>query len=264
MKEIPPKISILTVCYNSAKTIIDTFTSVREQNYGNIEYIVVDGGSTDGTLKLIENSDAVTKYVSEPDEGIYDAMNKGISMATGDVIGLLNADDFFDADDVLSEIARIFQNQTVDACYADLVYVQQQNTKKIVRYWQPGAFRPGAFKRGWMPPHPTFFCRKSVYQQYGDFDLRYKIAADVELLFRFLEQSEVNAVYLPRIITRMRLGGTTNQSVSNMKAQNREVLAFLDAHYGRVSRFVFFMGKFVDRTIQFIRRPKLIKNVSIH
>ena len=258
------KISVITVCYNSAKTISDTITSVARQDYPDIEHIIIDGGSSDETAEIVKQAASVSQFLSESDEGIYDAMNKGISMATGDVIGLLNADDFFEADDVLSEVAKIFQDETVDGCFADLVYVQQQNTKKVVRYWQPRAFRPGAFKRGWMPPHPTFFCRKSVYQRYGNFDLRYKIAADVELLFRFLEQNRVNAVYLPKVITRMRLGGTTNQSFSNMKVQNREILAFLDAHYGRVSRFVFFIGKFADRAVQFIRRPKLIKNVSTH
>lgn len=255
------KISIITVSHNSAKTIPDTIASVAAQDYESVEHIVVDGGSNDGTPMIIAGSNSISSFVSEPDEGIYDAMNKGIAMATGDIIGILNADDFFEANDVCSEIARIFQDKTVDACYADLVYVQQHNTKKIVRYWQPREYKPGAFKRGWMPPHPTFFCRKSVYQQFGNFDVRYKIAADVELLFRFLEKNRVNTVYLPKVITRMRLGGTTNQSFTNMKDQNAEVLSVLDAYYGRVSRLIFFIGKFADRAIQFLRRPKTIKNV---
>jgi len=249
-------ISIITVCYNSAKTIIDTFTSISEQNYESIEYIVIDGGSTDDTLKLIEDSDVVTKYVSEPDEGIYDAMNKGIAMATGDIIGILNADDFYARNDVLSMIAKVFEEPDIDACFADLVYVRQNDSKKIVRYWKSQPYRAGLFKRGWMPAHPTFFCRNEVYERYGNFDLNYTIAADVELLFRFLEKNRTNSVYLPKTIIKMRLGGTTNQSWSNINIQNHEVLSALDEHYGRVSRACFFLGKLFNRSSQFLRRPK--------
>jgi glycosyltransferase involved in cell wall biosynthesis len=250
------KISIITVCFNSAKTISDTIRSVANQEYPDIEHIIVDGGSTDGTVKLIDNASSIARYVSEPDKGIYDAMNKGIAMATGDVVGILNADDFYTSNHVVSSIAKVFENPTIDACYADLVYVDQNDTNKVVRYWRSEVFISGAFKRGWMPPHPTFFCRKSVYEENGNFDLNYKIASDVELLFRFLEDKKIRCMYLPELIIKMRLGGTTNKNLKNIIFQNREVLRFLDDYYGRVSRLHFFYCKISNRLKQFIFKPK--------
>jgi glycosyltransferase involved in cell wall biosynthesis len=250
-----PKISVITVCYNSVKTIQDTLNSIREQSYENIEYIVVDGGSTDGTIELIQGSEIVNKFLSEPDDGIYDAMNKGIAMASGEVIGILNADDFYAEKDALSHMADVFADPTVEASYADLVYVEQENTDKVVRYWKSCPYTIGKFRRGWMPAHPTFFCRKSVYTNYGKFNLNYSIAADVELLFRLLEKYRIKAVYLPRTLTKMRLGGTTNQSWRNIKTQNGEILSALDEYYGRVSRFEFFIGKILNRSSQFFRKP---------
>lgn len=249
------KISIITVCYNADLTIVDTIASIASQHYPDIEHIVVDGGSRDNTMEIVANAPSVAQFVSESDEGIYDAMNKGIAMASGDVIGFLNADDFYISGNIISEVAEIFGNPAIEACYADLVYVRQKNTASVVRYWRSGIFKNGSFKRGWMPAHPTFFCRKSVYDQFGKFSLKYHIAADVELLFRFLEQHSINTVYIPKVIIKMRLGGTTNQSCRNIKIQNQEVLSFLDAHYGRISRRVFFIGKIWDRLMQFIQRP---------
>jgi glycosyltransferase involved in cell wall biosynthesis len=250
-----PKLSIITVCFNSVDTIADTIDSVAEQNYPNVEHIVVDGGSTDGTRELISASPSVSHYLFEPDKGIYDAMNKGISLASGEIIGTLNADDFYSSQHILTDIANLFHDPGVDACYADLVYVSQTNTDNIVRYWTSRPFQSGMFRRGWMPAHPTFFCRRSLYERLGKFDLNYSIAADVELLFRFMEKSHINCIYLPKVIIKMRLGGTTNKSFKNIKKQNLEVLAFLDLFYGRVSRFIFFAGKVANRFNQFIRKP---------
>lgn len=249
-------ISIITVCFNSAGTIEDTIRSVAEQNYHDIEHIIVDGASTDGTKEIIEQAESVVNYISEPDEGIYDAMNKGIAMAKGEIIGILNADDFYANDGVLSQIAKAFEQQAVDACYADLVYVKQERTEEVVRYWKSSPYKSGLFRKGWMPAHPTFFCRKSVYEKYGNFNLNYKIAADVELLFRFLEKYRIKTVYLPRTLIKMRLGGTTNQSWRNIRTQNNEVLLALDEHYGRVSRLSFFLGKSLNRLSQFFRKPR--------
>jgi len=249
------KISIITVCFNSAETISDTIHSVASQDYPNIEHIVVDGGSTDGTLNIIANAPSVTRFVSEPDKGIYDAMNKGIEMASGDVIGILNADDFYVNEFVLNQIARVFNSKDVDACYADLVYVKETDTSNVVRYWKSQPFKPGLFLKGWMPAHPTFFVRKSVYQQHGLFNLNYRIAADVEMLFRLLEVKQINTVYLPETIIKMRLGGTTNKSLKNIQKQNQEVLMILDAYYDRISRIHFFVSKILNRCQQFLSRP---------
>jgi glycosyltransferase involved in cell wall biosynthesis len=249
-------ISIITVSFNSADTIKDTIRSVAEQNYPDIEHIIVDGGSTDGTKEIIADSVSVTSYVSEPDKGIYDAMNKGIDMASGDIIGILNADDFYANGDVLREVAGLFEEPSVDAAYADLTYVRQSDTNKVVRYWKSSPYGSMLFRKGWMPPHPTFFCRKSIYEKYGKFNLDYKIAADVELLFRLLEKHRIKAVYLPKTLIKMRLGGTTNQSWTNIRNQNQEVLSVLDNYYGRVSRLKFFIGKLLNRTSQFFRRPR--------
>lgn len=220
-----------------------------------MEHIIIDGGSTDGTVEIIANASSVDKYISEPDEGIYDAMNKGLALAKGDIIGMLNADDFYETDDVLAQVAKVFERPDVDACYADLVYVKQCDTSKVVRYWKSVSYRPGLFTQGWMPAHPTFFCRKSAYSQFGAFDIDYKIAADVELLFRFLEKYRLNSVYLPQTLIRMRLGGTTNRSWHNIKTQNSEILTMLDKYYGHVNRFRFFWGKFCHRLSQFLLRP---------
>ncbi len=249
------KISIITVCYNSAHTLPDTIRSVAEQDYPEIEHIIVDGGSTDGTVDILEKAPSVACFVSESDKGIYDAMNKGIAMATGDVVGILNADDFYLNNSVISQIAQIFNNEDVDACYANLVYVKETDTNKIIRYWRSQPFKPGLFLKGWMPAHPTFFVRKSVYQQHGLFNLNYRIAADVEMLFRLLEVKRINTVYLPETIIKMRLGGTTNKSLKNIQKQNQEVLMILDAYYDRVSRIHFFVSKILNRCQQFLSRP---------
>jgi glycosyltransferase involved in cell wall biosynthesis len=250
------KISIITVCYNSIETIPDTLNSIEQQDYENIEYVVVDGGSTDGTVEYIERSGIVNRFVSEADNGIYDAMNKGIAIASGEIIGFLNADDFYANNHVLGLVAKAFEDPLVDACFADLVYVKQNDTDRVVRYWKSGSFKPGHFKHGWMPAHPTFFCRRYVYERYGLFDLNYNIAADVELLFRFLEKCRIRVVYLPVIFTKMRLGGKTNQSWKNIKVQNAEVLHALDEYYGHVSRTSFFFCKVINRLRQFLLRPK--------
>lgn len=257
------KISIITVSYNSAKTIPDTIASVAAQDYESVEHIVVDGGSNDGTVQIVAGSTSISSFVSEPDEGIYDAMNKGLSMASGDIIGILNADDFYASNTVLTDIAKVFSDEKIDACYGDLVYVDADKARRVVRYWVSRKFKPGLFKRGWMPAHPTFFCRRSVYEQFGTFDLNYKIAADVELLFRFLEKFRIRSAYVPQVLIKMRLGGTTNQSFKNIKIQNSEVLTALDKHYGKVSRFIFFLGKILNRSSQFLIRPKA-KNEELH
>jgi len=202
------KVSIITVCLNSAVTIEDTITSVMVQDYKDIEHIVVDGASTDGTRKILQKyRNRISSCISESDKGIYDAMNKGIRLATGDVIGFLNADDVYAYDKVIWEVLALLTADHLDAVYGDLAYVDHKDASKVVRYWQAGEYRPNAFYYGWVPPHPAFFCRKSVFERYGAFNTKYKTAADFELMLRFIEKHRITLGYIPKILVRMRPGG---------------------------------------------------------
>lgn len=250
------KISIITVCYNSAKTIRDTLNSIAIQDYPNIEHIIVDGGSSDDTLTLIAQYPSVTALVSESDAGIYDAMNKGISLATGDIIGFLNSDDIYANEKILSQVAQVFSNASVDACYADLVYVDQTDTNKIIRYWQSQPFKPGLFKAGWMPAHPTFFVRRPIYQKAGGFDLNYPRQADFELTMRFLEVYKINAVYINQIWVRMRMGGVSNNSVLGVIKGNIEAYHACKKNKISVSMWPFIIHKIASRIPQFFSKPK--------
>lgn len=215
------KISIITIAYNSEETIEDTIVSVINQSYKNIEYIIIDGGSTDGTLSIIEKyKDKITIVVSEPDKGIYDAMNKGVENATGELVGILNSDDFYANNDVISNIAKnIGEN---DSIYADLVYVDRENPEKIIRYWKSGNYKPNAFIKGWMPPHPTFFLKKSIYNKFGNYNLTLKSAADYELMLRMIHKEKISITYFPEVITKMRVGGQSNASLNNRLKANKE------------------------------------------
>ena len=208
------KISVITVTYNCAQVVIDCLASVSGQSYSDVEHIVVDGESFDGTMDVLEvHGSQLALLVSEPDAGIYDAMNKGIAFASGDIVGFLNADDFYVNDSVLETVAKLFADDpTLEACYADLMYVDQFDKTRIVRYWKSSPFLSGSFARGWCPPHPTFFVRRSVYERFGGFDLGYRIAADVELMMRFLEVNKLRVKYVPDAWVKMRMGGTTNKN----------------------------------------------------
>lgn len=187
------RVSIITVCFNSASTVRDTIESVVAQSHADIEYIVIDGGSTDDTLKILgQYRPHIATLISEPDRGIYDAMNKGIALATGDVIGMINSDDFYACSGSIAKVVKALEDDTLDACFGDLCYVDQQDTSKIVRYWKAGEYRPGAFAHGWCPPHPSFFVRRRVYERLGYFNLNYRIAADAELMMRFLEVGRIS------------------------------------------------------------------------
>lgn len=220
-----PKISIVTVCFNSARTIEETLISIQAQNYPHIEHIIVDGASTDNTLQIVQaHQEKITQIISEPDKGVYDAMNKGIACASGEVIGFLNADDIYASQDVLSQIALVFQDPKIQACYGDLVYFSDKQPEKVYRYWRSRSFVPGLFAKGWCPAHPTFFVRKSVYERCGGFNLSYRLGNDVELMMRFLEKYQIASVYLPRILVKMRLGGISNRGLRNIIIQNAEIL----------------------------------------
>jgi glycosyltransferase involved in cell wall biosynthesis len=204
------KVSIITVCFNSVATIEDTIESVLAQDHRDIEYIVIDGGSTDGTLDILKKyRGRISKCISEPDRGIYDAMNKGIRLSTGDIIATLNSDDIYADRSVVGHMVGFISSSGLDAGYGDLVYVDRR-LKNIVRTWRPGPYKQGAFRRGWVIPHPAFFCRKEVFSKYGFFSDKFRIAADFELMLRFLEKYHITVDYLPEMIVKMRIRGKAN------------------------------------------------------
>jgi glycosyltransferase involved in cell wall biosynthesis len=208
-------VSIITATYNSESTIKDTLTSIESQSYPNIEHLIIDGCSTDKTLQVVQEFNHVCKVVSEPDKGIYDAMNKGIGLAKGDIIGILNSDDFYPDNNVIADVVNHFKETNCEALYADLIYVDADNKSRVIRKWKSGEFNGENFLIGWMPPHPTFFVKKEVYERLGNFDLRLKSAADYELLLRFLYKEKIITSYLPRVLVHMRSGGMSNRSLKN-------------------------------------------------
>ena len=216
------KISIITATYNSAATVRDTLLSVSGQHHGEVEHIIVDGGSRDGTLDIVASFPHVDRVITGKDSGIYDAMNKGIGAATGEVIGILNSDDVYVDATVLSEVAAAFSDPAVMTVYADLQYVDAADLQKVKRNWISGRFRPRRFYYGWMPPHPTFFVRRSVYDRAGLFHLSLRSAADYELMLRILVKLAMPAHYIPRVIVKMRAGGMSNASLFNRLRANKE------------------------------------------
>jgi glycosyltransferase involved in cell wall biosynthesis len=216
------RISIITATFNSAATVKATMECIAGQDHPDVEHIIVDGRSADNTLEIVAGFPHVAKIVSEKDQGIYDAMNKGIRMATGDVIGILNSDDVYTTTGVLSAVAGAFTDPAVLTFYADLQYVHPDNPERVIRTWKTGPFKKGNFYYGWMPPHPTFFVRKEVYEQAGLFNPDLRSAADYELMLRFLLKMGMPAHYLPEVIVKMRAGGMSNASLSNRLRANQE------------------------------------------
>jgi glycosyltransferase len=217
------KVSIITISYNSAETIEDTIKSVVSQDYPNIEYIIIDGASKDATLSIVDKyKDKIAKVISEKDKGIYDAMNKGVQNATGDIIGILNSDDYYYDTTVISEVVRLFELEKTDGLYADLVYVDRTDSDKIIRYWKSGNYKPGKFLQGWMPPHPTFFVKKEVYQNFGLYNTELRSAADYEYMLRVIHKHGISLTYMPSILTKMRVGGMSNVSLKNRWRANME------------------------------------------
>jgi glycosyltransferase involved in cell wall biosynthesis len=217
------KISIITVTYNSAATIGQTILSVINQTYPDIEYIIVDGKSTDNTLQIVEKyKGRIAKVISEADKGLYDALNKGIDIASGDVIGILHSDDFYIDNNVIQKYADTFVKNASDAVYSDLYYVDKNNTDKVIRRWKSGENKVHSFINGWMPPHPTFFVKKEIYQKFGKFNLEFKSAADYELMLRFIQKFRISISYLPEYTIKMRMGGKSNVSVQNRINANLE------------------------------------------
>jgi glycosyltransferase involved in cell wall biosynthesis len=217
------KVSIITAVYNGGKTLPQAIESVLSQSYPFIEYIIIDGNSTDNTQSIIRSyGGKISQWISEPDQGIYDAMNKGLKMATGDIIGILNSDDFYQNNRVIERVVEVFNKENSDALYGDLMYVDAENTSKVVRYWKANSYRPNSFLLGWMPPHPTFFVKKELYDQYGLFHTQFRCSADYELMLRLIHKNRIRLSYLPELIVNMRTGGISNKSIQSRLLANQE------------------------------------------
>lgn len=217
------KLSLITATWNCATTVADCLASVAAQTWPEREHIVIDGASTDTTPALLKaHRDQLAVLVSEPDRGIYDALNKGLDRAGGEMVGFLHADDLFAHDKVLACIAEAFEDPEVDAVYGDLVYVRQDDTDRVIRFWRAGEYHPNLLRRGWMPPHPTLYLRRRLYQQHGGFDTRYRIAADYDCMLRLLARLEGRVVYIPEVLVRMRVGGASNRSLGNILRKSAE------------------------------------------
>lgn len=211
---MPIQISIITAVYNRFETVGQAIKSVQTQTHGNVQHVVIDGASRDGTLQLLQALiSPASVLVSEPDEGIYDALNKGVALCSGEVIGLMHSDDFFADDRVLADVATAFADPAVDAVYGDLDYVSARDTSKIIRHWRAGPYLRERLAWGWMPPHPTLFLRRRVIERWGGYDTRYRISADYDCILRYFGQGHVQAAYLPRVLVKMRVGGESNASL---------------------------------------------------
>ncbi|MDD4968793.1 MAG: glycosyltransferase family 2 protein [Paludibacter sp.] len=223
------KISIITATYNSERFLQRTIDSVAAQDHADIEYIIIDGGSTDNTLNIIRsNANCITKFISEKDSGIYSALNKGIKLATGEIIGFLNSDDVYSNNHSISKIATCFEIKQCDVLYGDLVYQTKHNLNpKTVRYWKSNSFHSGCLKYGWMPPHPTLYCKKAIYDQYGLYNEQFKISADYDYILRIFKQPEIYKMYYPTVIVKMNIGGISNGSVNGIIKKTKEDLQAL-------------------------------------
>lgn len=246
------KISIITVAYNSAQTIADTLLSVEQQSHADIEYIVIDGASTDATAQIVNDQGRrVSVFISEPDRGIYDAMNKGIALATGEMIGFLNADDIYANSEVVGKIVAAASSPAVHMVFGDLVYVAADNTNRVVRLWRSGEFVQRGLKYGWMPPHPTFYIRRSLIESLGGFDRNLRVAADYDFMLRYLVRPGATAAYVPEVLVKMRLGGASNRSLAAMRLKSREDLLVLQRY--RVGGLMTLLCKNMRKIPQFFR-----------
>jgi glycosyltransferase len=248
------KFSIVTATYNSASHVANCLSSVAEQSYEAVEQIIIDGGSTDGTLEICKNSkNRVTQTISEPDQGIYDAMNKGIKMATGDVVGILNSDDFYASNDILEKIAYRLDSTGADSLYGNLDFVAAEDPGKVIRHWKSSTFVPGSFVKGWHPPHPTFFVRREVYERHGCFDISLDVSADFELMLRLLQKHQISTCYLDETIVKMRYGGESTGSLGKIIKGNKNVLKAFQKNGIKVSPF-YTAHRLLSKVGQFIRK----------
>jgi len=246
------KVSVITVTFNSAATLQNTIDSLAIQDYPNIEYIIVDGNSTDDTLSIIQsNTDVVSKWISEPDTGLYDAMNKGIKMATGDVVGIINSDDFYHRADAISQIVKAFEESGKESVYTDIRFVNPDNLNKTVRYYNSKRFKLHKFKRGIMPAHPTFFTYRENFEKFGYYRTDYKIAADFELLVRFLHKHKLGHHYLPIDMMKMRTGGLSTKSWKSIYIINQENYRACEEN-GIDTNFLWLYSRYFRKLLEFL------------
>jgi glycosyltransferase involved in cell wall biosynthesis len=249
------KVTIITVCFNSAATIRDAIESVLSQDYPHIEYIVVDGASRDGTADLVRAyGSRIARFISEPDRGIYDAMNKGLALATGDVVGMLNSDDVYADTHAVSSLIAAMRAASTDAVFADLVYVDRIDTSRVVRYYDSGGWRPARFRIGMMPAHPTFFVKREYYERVGKFSLDFRIAADYEMLVRILHGARATYTHLPRSVVRMRTGGISTRGLRQSWLLNREIVRACRRN-GLWTTLPMVLLKLPLKLLEIIRRP---------
>lgn len=248
------KISIITVVYNNNLTISDAINSVLNQNYGDLEYIIIDGGSVDGTIDIIKSfGEKISIFVTEPDTGIYDAMNKGIRLASGEIIGILNSDDFYQDKNVIKDVMDRFKSdQSVDIVYGNIVYVESNDIRNVVRNWISKDYYNNFFEHGNVPPHPSLFVKKKIYQKIGLFNIKYEIAADYEFMLRSMKKEGYKSKYIDRLIVRMRLGGTSNKSLKNIYSANKEVY-YSWRNNGLKIPLSFFPNKLFKRLFQYLK-----------
>jgi len=257
------KISIITVCYNSDRTIRETIESVLSQSYRDVEYIIVDGASTDGTLSVIDEFSAkIDKVISEPDSGIYDAMNKGLAQATGEVVGILNSDDVFNDCEVIEDVAGAFRRgEDLDMVFGDVLFVQSDDLSKAIRYYSCRNFRPWKLRFGWMPPHPGAFIRRSLYQRYGLYRQDYEIAADYEMFVRWFKARQVRFATVDRVLVRMRTGGVSTSGVRSSITLNREIVRACRTN-GVYTNLAFVLSKVPFKLLELFRRPDCHRHQS--
>ena len=249
------KISVITAVFNRAEFIEDSVLSVQAQTWPNVEHIVIDGKSNDGTIEILEKiSSPSTILVSEKDEGIYDALNKGIALATGDVIGFLHSDDYYADPNVLEDIANAFRNCELGGVYSDLDYISRSDKSKIIRHWKSSAYNPKSLFYGWMPPHPTLFIRRDIYHKYGVFDKSLGISADYDAMLRYLTAKDINFLYIPRVFIKMRCGGISNASLRYIFKKSYE--DFLSLKKNKVGGIFSLVCKNLRKVGQFIASTK--------
>jgi glycosyltransferase involved in cell wall biosynthesis len=256
-------ISVITVSHNSISTIPDTIKSVLAQTYPNIEYIIIDGSSTDGTIDSINFfGKSISKFVSEPDKGIYDAINKGIKLATGDIIGILNSDDFFYDNNIIERVAVAFGENEIDAVFGDVQFVDPEKTSKIIRYYSSKNFNPAKFKFGFMPAHPSFYVKRELFEKLGYYTTDYKIAADYELLIRFLYVNQIKYKYIEMPFVSMRTGGVSNKSICSNVTLNKEIARACKEN-GIRTNYLYIYSKYFLKMFEFLGNKTTHKNVAL-
>ncbi len=252
------KISVITVVFNRASTIAEAMVSVQQQSYADVEHVVQDGGSTDGTLEQIARlANAETSLVTERDAGIYDAINRGIARSSGDIVGLMHSDDTFAHDHVLDTVAGVMRDPNVDGVYGDLQYVSARDPIRVIRHWQSKEYHPLLLKRGWMPPHPTVYLRKEVFERFGSYDTSFSIAADYDAMLRYLVKGQISLTYIPDVLVKMRLGGESNRSFERVLRKSQEDLRALRKN--GVGGFGALAAKNVSKLGQFFAKDRKIR-----